>query len=383
MQIQAVLHGNRDIRPDGEEKGLETKLFEKPWRLKTNKIQYLIKGGELLKRFFGYEDEGNLCSQVWIASTVTSSVNGNEGLSQVDCGREIRYLKEMIEEYPAQIMGEEHVKRWGSSTGVLIKMLNSCDRLLVQAHPDQEKAKKYFNSDFGKTESWYVLDLDENTESSCIYAGFKPGVDQEMFRRLIEIQDTQAILDCLYRFEIQKGQVIFIPAGLPHTLGSGSLMIEIQEPVDITLRAERIRPDGSVLPEESLHSGIGLEALLDCFDFTIRSKEETEKKIFVSPRILKEEDFMGEEILIGPDTTTRFGMNRIRMDGAGGKRSWKKENGAFTIVLVTDGTGRLVTETGEEPLKKGTELWIPNGVKTYRYETEEKLEIVECYPPQN
>lgn len=370
------------MRRDGKEKGLEAKIYEKPWRLKTNKIQYLIKGGELLKRFFGYEDEGNLCSQVWIASTVTSSVNGNEGLSQVELDGECRYLKDMIEEQPVQILGEKHVERFGSSAGVLIKMLNSCDRLLVQAHPDQEKAKRYFHSDYGKTESWYVLDLDENVESPCIYAGFKPGVDRESFHRLIEIQDTEKILDCLYRFEIQKGQVILIPAGLPHTLGAGSLMIEIQEPVDITLRAERIRPDGSELPEESLHSGIGLEALLDCFDFTIRSEEETRKRIFISPRILREDGKISEEVLIGPDTTTCFGMNRIRMNGMGETRTYEKENGAFTIVLVTDGCGRIVTEAGEETLLKGTEIWIPNGVKTYRYETENSLEIVECYPPQ-
>lgn len=368
--------------PDGKENGLEADISKKPWRLKTNKIQYLIKGGELLKRFFGYEDEGNLCSQVWIASTVTSSVNGSEGLSQVETEEGSRYLKEMIEEQPVPILGEEHVKRWGSSTGVLIKMLNSCDRLLVQAHPDQEKAKRYFNSDFGKTESWYVLDLDETVEAPCIYAGFKPGVDRESFRRLIEIQDTEKILNCLYRFEIQKGQVILIPAGLPHTLGAGSLMIEIQEPVDITLRAERIRPDGSVLPEESLHSGIGLEALLDCFDFTIRSEEETRERIFISPQVLKEDDTVREEVLIGSETTTCFGMNRIRISGTGKIKSCSKENKAFTIVLVTEGCGRIVTEAGEELLKKGTEIWIPHGVKTYRYETEQTLEIVECYPPQ-
>lgn len=368
--------------PDGKENGLEANIYEKPWRLKTNKIQYLIKGGDLLKRFFGYEDEGNLCSQVWIASTVTSSVNGNEGLSQVEINGESRYLKEMIEEQPVRILGEKHVERWGSSAGVLIKMLNSCDRLLVQAHPDKEKARRYFNSDFGKTESWYVLDLDDKVESPCIYAGFKPGVDRESFRHLIEIQDTEKILDCLYRFEIQKGQVIFIPAGLPHTLGAGSLMIEIQEPVDITLRAERIRPDGSVLPEESLHSGIGLEALLDCFDFTIRSEEETRERIFVSPYIFRELESVSEEVLIGPETTTRFGMNRIRMNGMGETKTYSKKNGAFTIVLVTEGCGKIVTEAGEEILKKGTEIWLPNGVKTYRYETDKSLEIVECYPPQ-
>lgn len=366
----------------GKERKLDREIYRKPWLMKTNKIQYLIKGGELLKRFFGYEDEGNLCSQVWIASTVNSSVNGQEGLSQVAFEDGCRYLKEMIEEHPEEILGEEHVKRWGTSAGVLIKLLNSRDRLLVQAHPDQEKAKKYFGSDFGKTESWYVLDLDEKTESPCIYAGFKPGVTREMFRGLIGIQDTEKILDCLYRYEIKKGQVIFIPAGLPHTLGEGSLMIEIQEPVDITLRAERIRPDGSELPEESLHSGIGLEALLDCFDFTARTREETREMIFVEPYRVKEEGAVKEDCLIGSRTTARFGMNRIRLDRTKERAAvYEKENRSFTIVLATEGAGRIVTEAGSQELEKGTEIWLPAGVKKYSYETSESLEVVECYPP--
>lgn len=354
--------------------------YEKPWLLKTNKIRYLIKGGSLLKRFFGYEDEGNFCSQVWIASTVNSAVNGKEGLSVLDGEEEGRYLKDLIEEDPEAVLGGEHVKRWGAGTGVLIKLLNSRDRLLVQCHPDKEKAKRYFHSDFGKTECWYVLDLDETEESPCIYAGFKPGTNREMFRHLIEVQDTKRILDCLYRFEIKRGDVIFIPAGLPHAPGSGSLLVEIQEPVDITLRAERIRPDGSELPEESLHSGIGMDALLDCFDFTIRSEEETRNKIFIAPQALNSR----ETRLIGEPVTSCFGMNRIRFRSEHGETgSVTKENKDFVIVVAAKGTGRLIAGGQALQLKQGTELWIPHGVKNYTYETEDELEILECYPPQN
>jgi len=401
-----------------------------PWVLETNRIRYLIKGGRLLSSFFGYEDEAGAYSQVWIASTVTSALDGTEGLSRL-CGNG-PYLKDLIEAHPEQVLGEEHVKTWGNTARFLVKLLNSRDRLLVQAHPDGKMAKKYFHLDFGKTESWFVLDVEKDSaEPPCIYVGFRQGVTRENFRHLIEIQDTQAILDCLYRFEIEKGQVIFIPAGLPHALGSGSLVAELQEPVDITLRAERFRPDGSELPEESLHSGIGIEAMLDCFDFTCRTREETEAKIFVAPKTVYAGPGIREDCLLGREVTDRFGMNRIVMSSNGGTFEYNKENKPFAAVLVTAGEGRLVVPDGgmaescgvggvsencgvggrEEnrgadraenrgaafdagraaamtgadhavPLKQGTEIWLPHGVSAYRYETDGNLEVMEFYPPQ-
>ena len=50
-------------------------------------------------------------------------------------------------------------------------------------------------------------------------------------------------------------------------MGSDSLVAELQEPVDITLRAEYIRPDGSRLPVESMYGPAGMDGLLDCFHF--------------------------------------------------------------------------------------------------------------------
>ncbi len=359
-----------------------------PWELETNRIRYLIKGGKLLPAFFGYEDEAGEYSQVWLASTVTSALDGTEGLSRLR--GDGPYLKDLIEANPEQVLGEDHVKAWGNTAGFLVKVLNSRDRLLVQAHPDAAMAKKYFHLDFGKTESWFVLDTDKGgAEPPCIYVGFRRGVTREGFRRLIEIQDTQAILDCLYRFEIEKGQVIYIPAGLPHALGAGSLVAELQEPVDITLRAERFRPDGSELPEESLHGGIGIEAMLDCFDFTCRTREETQAEIFVAPETVYADRGIREERLLGSEVTDRFGMERIAMASGGGTLSYEKENGAFAALLVTAGEGRLtVPETGAAegghavPLRRGTEIWLPHGVRTYRYETDGNLEVMEFYPPK-
>lgn len=40
---------------------------------------------------------------------------------------------------------------------ILVKILDSAVRLPAQAHPDKIFSRKYFNSEYGKTESWIVL----------------------------------------------------------------------------------------------------------------------------------------------------------------------------------------------------------------------------------
>lgn len=351
-----------------------------PFRLKTNRMSYLIPGGSMIDRFLG-EPEGNhpMASQMWIASTVCTALNGGKDgcswiLEEDGGGSFPKLLKEDSESY----LGKEFTKKYGPTTGFLLKLLNSRDRLLVQVHPDREKAKTYFGLPCGKTEAWFVLDT-EPGEKAYIWAGFHQDVTRETFRRLIEEQDTQKILAQLHCFEIKKGDVILIEPGTPHALGNHSLVAEIQEPVDLTLRAERFRPDGSELPEESLHSGIGLDGLLDCFRFQCQDRETTRQRIFVQPRgiIRKEEE---ELCLIGKEQTGCFSMSQITV-----REKTKRKNRRFTVGLVLEGEGKLMGEQISLPLKQGTEFFLPACMENYQYcagDFSSKLRILECYPPE-
>lgn len=351
-------------------------LYQRPFRLNNNKIPYLIPGGPLIGRFLGEEEEKEPASQMWIASMLPCGLAGSpDSRSHVCMEDGGGCLAELVEAQPERYLGEAFFKRFGANTGFLLKLLNSRDRLLVQAHPDKEKAKRYFGHPFGKTEAWYVLDI-EKGKRAYIWAGFKPGVEQKGFCALIEAQDCGKILDCLHQFEIHAGDVVFIPAGLPHALGSSSLVAEIQEPTDITLRAERFRPDGSELPEEFLHSGIGMEGLLDCFDFRTMSWQDTRKKIFL-PGAVRCEAGGRIRSLIDRNTVGCFGMSEIECCGT---LAGKKEG--FAAGLVLEGYGALEFGQGMKiPLKKGTEFFIPWGVSEYRYVADEKLKVLECYPP--
>ena len=229
-------------------------------RMAPNKVDYLIPGGEMINEFLGDGPGAQVCSQLWLASLVTSALapGTTTGLSRVAGTDE--FLKDCLEAAPAEWLGEAHAARWGASLGFLLKLLHSRDRLLIQTHPDGEKAKKYFGLPCGKDEAWYVLAA---RPEACIWLGFRPGVTPERFRALIEKQDTASLLDCLHRVPIRPGEVYFIPAGTVHAMGSGSLVAEIQEPVDITLRAEYIRPDGSRLPKESMYGAAGMNSIRD------------------------------------------------------------------------------------------------------------------------
>lgn len=354
--------------------------WQKPLKLKTNKISYLIPGGHLIERFLGEEPSAEAPSQMWVASVVQSVLDGakdSRSYYVFPDGSE-GCLAEELSVHPAEYLGEKFAQQYGPTPGFLLKLLNSRDRLLVQTHPDREKAKKYFGSPFGKTESWYVIDTKPGRES-YIWAGFRPGVTKETFLNLVRQQDTEEILNCLHQFAIKPEDVIFIPAGLPHALGADSLVAELQEPTDITLRAERFRPDGSELPEESLHSGIGYEGLMDCFAFDCGEKDEIRKRIFLTPECKKE--VWGEEcVLIGERTTNMFGMDSVCC-----VKPCTRQNKSFAVALVLGGSGWITYGENEQErilIQKGTELFLPYGMKTYGYEPDGELKVLECYPPE-
>lgn len=351
--------------------------WERPFRLATNRMSYLIPGGNLIDRFLGEpEGEDPMASQMWIASTVCTALGGGrEGYSRLAPEDGGESFPEVLAAGRERLLGKEFAERFGGTPGFLLKLLNSRDRLLVQVHPDAEKAGRYFGMPCGKTEAWYVLDTEDE---ACVWVGFKPQVTREKFRSLIEAQDTEAILDTLHRFEIRRGDVILIPAGTPHALGSKSLVAEIQEPVDLTLRAERFRPDGSELPEESMHGGIGLEAMLDCFAFDCADRETIRKRVFVEPKCFRTGG-VRETVLIGTAQTRRFGMSRIEVCG-----SVERRNRRFTVGLVLSGAGVLETEDGGIELSQGTEFFIPACVDDYVYRAagSGELSVLECYPPE-
>jgi len=105
---------------------------------------------------------------------------------------------------------------------------------------------------------WYVVSAEPGAR---LLAGLKPGATKEKF--LSALAD-HSLEDLFQSHEAHAGDTFFIPAGMPHTIGPGMVICEVQEYSDLTYRIyDYGRRDALGKPRE-LH----IEKALDVLNFS-------------------------------------------------------------------------------------------------------------------
>jgi mannose-6-phosphate isomerase len=127
----------------------------KPIRLSRAGAWRTYTGGRLIEALHGNTNaQDSNFPEEWIMSTVAARNSGREhiveGLSMIDGTTDS--LAELIESDPKACLGAAHAAKYGTSPGVLVKLIDSAERLTVQVHPTREQAMALFGSPFGKTE---------------------------------------------------------------------------------------------------------------------------------------------------------------------------------------------------------------------------------------
>lgn len=363
-------------------KEAEKEMWNQLLRVFPTRVRRTYRGGRSLDLWHGKEagKDGD-CPEEWLAS-ITQAVNPgfplveNEGLSSVSAGGKPCLLKELIERAPQEMLGRKHFNRYGAKTGVLAKLLDPAERLSIQVHPDKAFAKKYFHSEYGKTECWHILDVREiDGQKPYLLMGFAPGVTEERWRQLYENQDIPQMVNCLNRMEPVPGETYLIPGGLPHAIGPGCYMVEIQEPTDYTLRTERTMADGKPIPDGLIHQGLGNEGLLRCFHYENWSEEQIQNRYGVLPKKTMYNNGSSCSLLVGPGTTNCFAMEKIAVKGT---LSFGHE-GHFLIAAVLSGKGKICHAEEEEEIKTGDQFFIPASMGDFAVEGE--CVFLCCYPP--
>jgi mannose-6-phosphate isomerase len=167
-----------------------------------------------------------------------------------------RTLKELFEADTEYFIGAEAGFR---SFPWLIKLLATKDWLSVQVHPDDRQARELEGPlGLGKRECWLILDAEPGAE---IALGLKPGKNRSDLESALALGTTSALWDVLRRVPAKVGDLFDITPGTLHALGPGLVLLEVQQPVDLTYRVfdwQRLGLDG--LPRD-LHVRKSLQVL--------------------------------------------------------------------------------------------------------------------------
>ncbi len=202
------------------------------------KLSYVTKsplwGGKRLLDGWGLTAEAETVGEAWMLTVRDKemSVIQNGACAGMT-------LRDYIDTYGDGVVGASHK---GGDFPLLVKLIDACDKLSVQVHPDDGYASRVEN-DRGKTEMWYIVEADEGAE---IIYGLKDGMSAEEFRDMVR---AGKLSETMNHCPVHAGETYFIPSGMLHAIGAGILIAEIQQNCDLTYRVydyDRRGADGSL-----------------------------------------------------------------------------------------------------------------------------------------
>lgn len=218
---------------------------------------------------------------------------------------------------------------------LLVKLIDAGDKLSVQVHPDNDYAARV-EQDQGKTEMWYIVEADEGAELIC---GLLDGVTREDFAAAVAEGDAERVLK---RCPVKAGESYFIPAGMPHAIGKGILIAEIQQNCDLTYRVydyNRRQADGSL---RELH----VEKACD----VVRAFSEEEIEDLRYAR--RSDTLVNGEIL---SDCAYFRVEHLKV----GEKKHLPDSALMRHFLCIAGEGSLICKGEKYPIAKGDSYYVP------------------------
>ncbi len=240
-----------------------------------------------------------------LACNGAESRGPQEGLSRVRFRGGETTIPDLLSRVPGY--QPRHVSG-ANSLGVLLKLLDSAARLHLQAHPDDAFARARLGGAVGKTECWYILST--RSDDAAIYLGFQRPPTLAGWREMIAAQDVPAMLACFDPIPVRAGDCFVVSAGVPHAIGAGIFMLELQQPSDWVVRCE-FAVGGYTLPESARFMGLGLDECLEIFDY----RPHGHAAFCQAPRVVNRTDAFVEEEIIGPAFHSFFRLDRLRGTG--------------------------------------------------------------------
>lgn len=303
-------------------------------------------GGRQIADFRGTGPAASHEPEDWVASPTAVFGQAPVGLTVLPDGLPLR---EAIATDPVAWLGEAHVARFGSDPNLLVKLLDAGQRLPVHAHPGVPFAAEHLGLGHGKTEAWVVL------EPARVHVGFTRDVGADELARWVATQDTDAMLGAMHVLDLEAGDAVLVPAGLPHAIGEGAFVVELQEPTDLSILLEwsGFEIDGAV----DGHLGLGFDVALGAVDRRGWTSDEIGalRGATSGDLLPAAAEFFRAERWTGP---------RVLDPG-------------LAVVVVTAGSGTL----GGVPVRRGETVLLPAAAGPITVEGDD-LDVIVCRPPR-
>ena len=263
----------------------------------------------------------------WVASTTSRFGHAPAGMTALPDGR---LLADAIAADPGWWLGPDG----GTEPEILVKLLDTGQRLPLHVHPDRRFASAHLASPYGKTEAWVILSADAD---AYVHLGFRRDVDADELAGWVRGQNVDEMLAATNRVPVHAGEALLCPAGVPHAIGPGVLLVEVQEPTDFSVLLEYagFAVDG---PAEG-HLGLGYSLALACVDRSTWTRERLA-------------ELRGTDRLLPDAADPFFSCERLGPQD--------RIAPGFSVVVITAGTGTLIGEHDRSEVRRGDTLLVPH-----------------------
>lgn len=312
-------------------------------------LKQTLWGGDKIISFKQLNDTRTEVGESW----EISAVEGSESIVAEGPDKGMT-LTEVLSKYREELLGEANYARFGVKFPLLVKFVDARQDLSIQVHPSDELAKKRHNS-MGKTEMWYVIGADKGAK---LRSGFSEQITPKEYKDRVY---NNTITEVLQEYDIQPGDVFFLPAGRVHSIGAGAFIAEIQQTSDVTYRIYDFDRKDAKGNARELHTDLAREAI----NFEVLDDYRTQYDVVENEPI---------ELVACPYfTTSLYDMTEeITCDYS--------ELDSFVIFVCVEGSCTLYdNEKNEVSFKAGETVLMPASTQEVTIVPNGKVKLLETY----
>ncbi|WP_243063706.1 class I mannose-6-phosphate isomerase [Humibacter sp. RRB41] len=324
------------------------------------------RGGVGIERFRGIDPESDR-GAVWmpedfVASTTEVFAGGGVGLTTLENGTTLR---DAVAADPNLYLGGDHIAAFGADPMLLVKLLDTRERLFVHYHPSTSFARDVLAHASGKTEAWIIVATDG---PGYAYLGFSRPVSETEVLRWYATHDVDGMLAAMNRVQLAPGDTLFVPAGMPHSIGEGITLVELQQPVDLSIILER---NGFPIADADALLGLDAATAFSDLDRDVVSRDRLSE--LSSRRTTRTTGDAQTTPLFPTEADAFFRADRIDSHGS------ITLEPDYSVLVVLDGDGELQWVDETLPLTAGATVLVPFGAgETVVRGT---VAVLRCRPP--